>query len=68
MKTKVQNALGMLKELKGVECKGTVVYSRGEQVGQYSLGYVRILNFIPREEQKTVKGFVLKFLIMVKYM
>lgn len=32
-KTKVQNALGMLKELKGVECKGTVVYSRGEQVG-----------------------------------
>lgn len=68
MKTKVQNALGMLKELKGVKCKGTVVYSRGEQVGQYSLGYVRILNFIPREEQKTVKGFVLKFLIMVKYM
>lgn len=30
MKTKVQNALGMFEELKGVEYKGTVVYSRGD--------------------------------------
>ena len=50
MKTKrYKETLGVLEELKGVKrVRGRVVYSRGEKVGQYFLGCVRILDFILR--------------------